>query len=1440
MAANLTQMGGGQLGRRQQGNQQLSQFIYAQIMTQQVPTTGWHSSVPPNARLGHAMNIVTNSFLALPNNNINVVVEQGVTFERDAFSSSPDKATYEARIMGRVNELFKKRQANEQNLQNTLSHGAAQNQAQLMMNQSMRMGGLGQPMPQGFPTLQQPMQTSPVNQQGQPNLGVNNPNGLPMNPNQQMMQMGAQIRPQMAMQSGMATLPPQDRVKAHQLALAKINSLPEPARSQYRTMVQQKFGTQLLTQLQQEGIDPLMYFFQSQFAAQILQGAKGQAGVNQPGMPMQAHQQRPTNQPAQQLPTGPNGEYGPFAKMQENIINQQNAGLMAQEAGQMVVPASSGAGRNATPQPIGSLPGPGQGPGQPALPHQLPQHFNHQPAQQLKMDQRAAQTQAQIRAQAQAKQMQGQPGGLNGLGGASQSPGMNTLNAPVRRTPMGVGQIEGHPQLGQGNMPFGQQRMDPRFNQLGQRTPMGPNGNMNRNQMLNSLLAQMPAEAQQQIMSMPPEKMPEMIMRWNATRGAGPIAGRPQPQIGQLGPVNPISQPMNQFPTTNNGLGQHPNMNMPMNQQNQLMMQQMNKLRNPNISQASLNQQQALMDNMNIPPRIMEQLRNSIPQGGVSPDLKKWGQLKQWMEQKNLSPQFIQNMLKFQTLQFQNFLKNQAGVAAANSQPPQANMPQQGIHLNGQANPQMVQPTPGMAGPNMNITISPQELQNARNHEKFKGWPEDKIREMLMRYKMQALKRAANQMPAPPVQASQVAQLGQTPTAPTPSQPTNSSAVPQRQPNAGPEISTASPAVQARNIKQPPNRAAPNAPAASTAKTGMKRPMPDDAAETPNTSSTPIQRPHAQQQQPGASVAPPQIPQLSPEQLASMSPEKRQRYEAIVRGRQSATGSTPMSDEMVRLKAIGQEQHQAALKEQLPDIPMTTEQYRDTAQKIQAMCGEMNKISKILARWYFLTHNDERAKQFFKFRMRLIKQYVDGDKMTMLKERLSITAADLDSIKILLESIVIDAAALYPQGMRKNLSQQNAPESASQGAPTQQGVTATQPTPLNAANLEKQTQALNRMHQRNNSRAGQAPAAPTTAQPPFPFGAQSPDGQPTYAGKPSVTQDNLQLPARKKVKTEARAGTGPGQIGTGANASPQVQKLSSPEMSKRQAPAESKQASAVQKFFCKDPYCDSRNIGFTTEETLRKHKDEEHDKPAEDPMKFAIGGLAEVLGLDANGKAKKMHSASSNIQSPGDTSKSLQTPAGRADPANSRDAPMKRQGSTTSTKPNELIKTIAGKASTPKPDSLSRAMDGATPGMALQSAGGESIANTIDPQELLSGVTGLEMGGGGAILDMNVYRAITPNDTPESSKDSASSEPNSDVSEGVALNVTLDVGLDMGFGTWDPFGFGLDPGTANMELGSVDNFSNLSYPPLWDEINPDFDKPFAIDTSMFSLDTSSS
>ncbi|KAI1409548.1 hypothetical protein F5Y13DRAFT_182031 [Hypoxylon sp. FL1857] len=1448
MAANMPQMGGGGPVRQRPPHQQLSQLVYTQMVSTPAQTNSWQDQVQTNMRVSNAMNLISNSFLAMPNVDSQQLVSHGLTFEREAFMNSPDKGTYDQKIGGRVQELFKRRQAHEQSLQNTLNaQAAAQAQAQMMMNQNMMSRGMGQQPQQGFQHLQQQMQPSQIPQQAhQPGMGMAGPGGVSMNPNQQAMQMGAaQMRPQIPMHVTLANLSAQDRTKVTQLAVAKLNQTPESQRNQIRMMLQQRFSPQQMAQLQQENMDPVLYFFQNQ----ILQASKGQPGANVGGnqAAMQA-QQRQMNQGGQQLAGVPGNEFGPFSNV-ESIMNQQKAGLLAQEAGQMVVPASSGPGRNATPQPMGGVqgPNPGNHPGQnqAGIPNQLQQQFNLPQAQQLKMDQRAAQSQAQIRAQAQAKQMQGQPGGLNGPGAMSHSPGLNTLNTPVRRTPVSMGQGEGQPQMGQPNGPFGQ-GLDPRFNQGNQRPQMGGNPNNNA-QIINAVLSQMAPEQRNAFMTLPPEKRNEMFMKWSANqaaRAATQMAGRGQPpQPNQFVQGNSLAQ----FGPGNN-VGQQPNPNIPMNAQNQMLLQQqLNRMRtmhNQNRPPGAPDTN-AFMDAMEVPQRILDQLRGNqaMPQ-----EVKKWGQLKQWLSQKSTNPTMLSQLQNFQNAQFQNILKQRA---AAGNQMPQPNMPPQGPQP---PNAQMPTHPIGNMGPFQNISITPTEFQHAKNHDKFRGVPDEKIRQALLQMKMHNMRsKAGGQAPNAQMQTPQTSQPGNINVAMS-APPPNAANVPQQRPqNMGPDANAANTTVPARNNRQPQNNRPPQtAPSAPPQKNSLKRASTDDVVEVPNPSSTPVQRPPSQQAQGQGAMS--QMPQLNAAQLANLPPEQRSKYEAMLKSRQAAAAGSgaqqsQLSEEMQRLKAIGQEEHINAAKEPYHEIPMTPEQYSDMAQKIQSMVGEMGKISKILGRWYTLTRDDNRARMFFKMRLRLVKQFVDGDKMTTLKKAFSLRPKDLDGVRAMLEGMARDVATQYPQVMKRNINQQqNASEGPQQGASENTATPPTgQPAPLNQANLEKQTQALNKMHQHQKtaSKSGHPPAAPTTSQPPFPFGAQSPNGQPTYMGKAAITATDLQLPARKKPRTGKESGIGSG--GPSANSSPQVQKAASPEMVKRQASTE-KPAPKLQ-YQCPEPSCEAHGIGFATQEAQQHHIEEEHVKPHQNPFKFATESLAAALGLDPNGKPRAPANASTTV--PGtsqvsatpmthDASKQGQTPMSRADATPmSRDPSMRRQGSAAGSKPAELAKTIAGRIGTPKPDSGTKGGDG-TAGQGKPPApvtDGAWPMTTIDPADLFNNFGGLESGGNGAISDMNVYRAITPNDTPESSKDSASSEPNSDVSEGVSLNLTL----NMGFDVWNPFGGGphIDLDAPDVDLTDVDlTGGENAFPAFsWDDVNIDFTKEFQLDTSLYSLDT---
>ncbi|KAI1206546.1 uncharacterized protein F4807DRAFT_224100 [Annulohypoxylon truncatum] len=1449
MAANMPQMAGGAV-RPRPPHQQLSHLVYTQMMAQQQQPNhngGWQDQVQANMRVSNAMNLISNSFLAMPAVDSQQLIMSGLTFERDAFLNSPDKGTYDQKIGGRVQELFKQRQAHEHSLQHSLNaQAAAQAQAQMMMNQGMMSRGMGQPT-QGFQHLQQQMQPSPIPQQPhQAGMGMGGPGGLSMNPSQQ----GMQMRAQMPGHPAMASLSAQDRTKVTQLALARLNQTGEPQRTQLRMMLQTKLSQQQLQSLQQENMDPVLFFFQNQ----ILQAWKGQAGANaggnQAAMQMQA-QQRQMNQSRQQMAGVTNGEFGPFSNV-ESIMNQQKAGLLAQEAGQMVVPASNGPGRNATPQPMGGVQGPNPGnhpgPNQPGIPNQMQQQFNLPQAQQLKMDQRAAQSQAQIRAQAQAKQMQGQPGGLNGPGPISQSPGMNTLNTPVRRTPIGMGQGDGQPQMGQPSGPFAQ-GLDPRFNQGNQRPPMGGNPN----NIIASIMNQMTPEQRQIFLSMPPEKKNEVLMKWSGGSRPGQMAGRGQPQPNQFAQNNPMAQ----FGPVNN-VGQQPNPNMPMNAQNQMLLQhQLNRMRNTmhnqNRPQGSPDTN-AFMDSMDVPPRILEQIRGSQP---IPQEIKKWAQLKQYLMQKNVPQAMMQQLQTVQNNQFQAILKQRA---AAGNQMPQPNMPPQGSQPPNAQMPMGANPGANV-GSFPGITITAQEMQSARNHERFKGLSDDKLRAALFQMKLNSIRsKVTGQVSGQGGQAPNVSM--QTPHTSQPGNANIATSAPpaaapnvlqQRHQNAGLDPNATGPAVPARNNRQPQNnRPQPPQPTAPPQKTGMKRASTDDVVEVPNPSSTPVQRPPSQQAKASGNAS--QTLQLSAAQLATLSPEQRAKFEAMVKNRQAAAAGgagvqqSHMSEEMQRLKAIGQEEHMTAAKESYHEIPMSVEQYQDMGQKIQSMVGEMSKISKILGRWYTLTRDDNRARMFFRMRLRLVKQFADGEKMTTLKKAFSLRPQDLDGVRAMLEGMARDVASQYPQIMKRGVNQpQNASESGPQQGTNENMATPPtgQPAPLNAANLEKQTQALNRMHQRTASRSGQPPAAPTTSQPPFAFGAQSPNGQPTYIGKPTVTQADLHLPARKKVKTGAQSGVASG--GPSANSSPQVQKAPSPEMVKRQASTEVK--AAALKFQCPDPSCEAHGVGFATDEARQNHIQEEHVKPYEDPIRFVTESHATALGLDPSGKQKALPNAS--MTAPGvpqtsapmvhDASKQGFTPTSRADATPmSREPSMRRQGSAAGSKSADLAKTIAGRISTPKPDSGVKAGDNLTGSSKpddgrsqAPTADGAWPMMTVDPQDLFHHLGGLEGGGGGAISNMDVYRAITPNDTPESSKDSASSEPNSDVSEGVSLNLQLNMGLDM----WNPFGGGpnvdIDSGDMDLSAAGENSFQPFS----WDDVQIDWNKEFQLDTSLYSMDT---
>lgn len=110
--------------------------------------------------------------------------------------------------------------------------------------------------------------------------------------------------------------------------------------------------------------------------------------------------------------------------------------------------------------------------------------------------------------------------------------------------------------------------------------------------------------------------------------------------------------------------------------------------------------------------------------------------------------------------------------------------------------------------------------------------------------------------------------------------------------------------------------------------------------------------------------------------------------------------------------------------------------------------------------------------------------------MTQLRDSFSIKPAEIDGARAMLAGMVKDLTDRFPKMKKPDASQ-----STSTTQPPTSTQTSTAPSaPLNATNLQQQQQQL-KMHSRSGSKSSHPPAAPTSAQPPFPFGATSPHGQ---------------------------------------------------------------------------------------------------------------------------------------------------------------------------------------------------------------------------------------------------------------------------------------------------------------------------------------------------------
>ena len=793
-----------------------------------------------------------------------------------------------------------------------------------------------------------------------------------------------------------------------------------------------------------QGVDPLVMFYRGQALARFRQEkaarmtqaqqqlAMGQVPQNMPPSAPAMQQQRSVNpspmtgQTQPPVSMGGNPDFGSFMGNMENVAAQQQQGVMAEQAGQMVVPAS-GAPRNPTPQPS-SMPGQApnmnqQGNAGNLNPQQRQQLIHAQQMQQQQrltqsIQQQQSQVQARMNAQKNAQQMglQGQPGGMGpGPVPPQQSPAMATLNAPLRTPSQPMNNSDGL----QGNTRAGfGTPLDPRFMQGNQRQSGLPD-------VTQAFINSLPPETQQRLAGMAPDKLSEIATKWNEQRGLN-IANMQNMRSGmamQGIPQGRLGQPMSQAGQFNsqNGANQFMNPNsqrapvsMAANMnpaQQQLLQQQMNTIRpgqmqRPPMQMQADSQRIALqMDEAAVPQALMA--HTSMPQNVPFGEIKNWGQLKQWTANNpNLPPSSIDSVKQLQTLHYRQILaqkaRQQQQMAAAGMQP--------GLQIGQPGNPAV---QPGMAAPVAPMGTNPMQMPNAmgrgafqprqptqleiqqiRNHPsgKMLQATDDQIRmiysksiqnnqqaqmapqQMHHRQQMQQLQiqqrlqqaNAQGHQPGQPQSQTNANMNAQGQTKPTSNPPSKPASQVPQQPSATNNSNAArnNARPQTANKNQTQNYS-PAQPAKN-----LKRASSDDVVEVPNPNS------QAARPQPAPATASNQTPQmpraslLTPAQIAQLDPEKRKRYEQMVKvtQQQKSAGRVLQIDPIVaaRLEAIRREE-QENNRDSHSKIEMDEQAKQLTAQNIRGIMGHLNNVNKILGRWFQLIRNEEQARKYCRF-----------------------------------------------------------------------------------------------------------------------------------------------------------------------------------------------------------------------------------------------------------------------------------------------------------------------------------------------------------------------------------------------------------------------------------------------------------------------------------------
>lgn len=1131
----------------------------------------------------------------------------------------------------------------------------------------------------GFPPqMNRAMQSSPIPGQPQMTMGMNDPAqqaAMQQRAQQQsaMFQQRAQQRPTngVPLPDDLSTLSPPDLEQVTRLAnqmLAKTS----PEDMEKIKMNLNNMNTEQRQYLTRKEMDPMTYFFRSQALGHMRRHRRArmeQAG-RQPngGMdPNAAMMNDPTmnqrqvfqnmmglqrnsfsgNNPGQGIDTSG------FIGNVENIQGQQADGLRSQEAGQLVVPASSSQmnqppfnnPQNMFPQQMGqngqgnmnNMNGTGVN----------PQMFGQQHPQngsnvQDRMQFQAQQSQAQAaQAQARAQAAQKAQLAMSGHGGPSNpqsqphlpqaSPVMPMLNQPMAPGQMSPAQVPGQP------------RPPSRPPNMGQHQPGMQGGLQPGMQGRPQIPSTLPQALQEQLSHMTNEQLHNFLVgQRRAAMANNSMARNANPQGPSQNGQNPamFNGQMGNNARMRNQMGLQQGMNT-----GQLQIQQVQGQQQLTAQQRQQQQQQRQseiwrqqliqhnngmemtveqgkeMDRANFPPSIINNNPSQVPK-----HIKTWGQLKQWASANPQASNGV-DLGKLMTLQKLHFAQI---VAAQQAKNPNSQGPGAPHHFQGPRN-QMSngQNFPGgqTQGP-VNMPMRPISAQDIHVARQKLGPPaqnmtDEQIRDLLRARQKHLIMQAAHAR-------SQTTQATQ----PNGNMPTGQSQV-MAQPAVTAAQNTAhvNPPAMSRPMQiigeLQPSHAKPQ-PAGALSKGG----------KAPAGKQAPKKRINDETGEPRAATATPQQPQpvtpataassrpgllFTQEQYIAMSPQQRMEVEAQMRRQQQ---------HMLRGPILNKNQAEEAWEKNIPPQllkayqelktaplanpqPMTPEQKKAMNQQLMDNLDVLGRLDTLVLQGLTKMPSVEKnVKNLLAMRVQIMRQFKPGAEW-IVNDYFTITPDYLTGAMLFIRKLF---HMMLIRMSQKRLNGNQPPTSTAPAASAAPGSN----TALNATNLQQlqqQEEAFQRAQRASSQSAAVAPA---------PFGAPSPQGVPHAYGPGGLAPEKLKLPPPKKRKP-SHAGVSASPVQSNAPA------ISAAAAKYTQAvgDARSTAAALAGAFKCSVVECQHHFQGFPTQAALDKHVQDTHQPEEEvidDPMQYYLDSLALGLGLDGQPQTKTASPAISTQQ----------------------------------------------------------------------------------------------------------------------------------------------------------------------------------------------------------------